>query len=126
DVVSLCARCLAPDPQNRQSGPADIAAGIARSFATLEERARAAEIAAAEARARALQERRARRLTIALASSVLLFVLLGLAAFGWLARERELRRSGVDTRAGQALEEAQRLLGRAESTADLALFGQAA
>ena len=118
DLAELCAASLARDPEQRRSSAGDLATGIARHFAELEERVHAAEIAAAEARIRAGQERRARRLTVALAGTVVSAVLLGALSWVILAQQRSARRKSVDERANQAIAEAARLLGQAESSED--------
>jgi serine/threonine-protein kinase len=126
ELAILCERCLAAQPEQRDVTASGIASAIARSFAVLEERARAAEIAAAEAQARATQERRARRLTIALTATVLASILVGGAVWGWLAHERERSRASIESRARVAIEEAAGFLGGAESSADVDLYGKAA
>jgi len=124
ELASLCLCCLDEDPGARPRDATEIADGIERSFAGLEARARAAEIAAAREGERARHERRARRWTVAFAATVLV-VVLG-AAVGWSAWSRieATRRQAVDSRASEALGEAARLLGQAESSLDLGLYAQ--
>jgi tetratricopeptide (TPR) repeat protein/tRNA A-37 threonylcarbamoyl transferase component Bud32 len=125
DLAALCAECLAASPADRKIGAGGIASAIARHFATLEERLRGAEISAAEARARAEHERRARRLTLGLAGSVLLSILLGVGAWVSVSAREASRRAGVDARGRGSIEEAARLLGQAETSADPALYARA-
>jgi serine/threonine-protein kinase len=126
ELGELCARCLASDADARGVTAAEIADAIAHSFSVLEERARAAEIAAAEAEARATHERRARRMTILLATTVLLSVLIGGTVWTWIARDRARERASVESSARSAIDDAARGLDRAESAADIELFGKAA
>jgi len=125
ELARLCVRCLNEQPSARPRDATEIADGIAGSFAQLEARARGAEIAAAREGERARQERRARRLTVAFAATVLAVVLGGAALWTKWSMREDARRESVDSRAGEALGEAARLLGQAESSGDPGMYAQA-
>ena len=125
ELASLCLRCLDEQPAARPPDATEIADGIARSFANLEARARAAEVAAAREGERARHERRARRWTVAFAAAVIVSVLGGASAWTAWSLHESTRRQGVDSRASEALGEAARLLGQAETSGDPGLYAQA-
>src|SRR5262249_41590774 len=125
DLAALCAQCLAASPEDRWTGAGGISSAIARHFATPEERLRGAEIPPAAGRTPPQPRRRRPRATLVLAAPVLATILPGVSAWAWVRAHDASRRSGVDARARASLEEAARLLGQAETSAEASLYARA-
>jgi Tfp pilus assembly protein PilF len=118
-LVSLCKRCLSPDPADRPADGGEVARLVAGLRAQAEDRARRAERERAAAEARAMEGRK--RLRAQLALVVTLGLLIAAAGgFAWWSdrqtgreRERQLRadaeRAASDARTGEAVEAAIRL-----------------
>jgi tetratricopeptide (TPR) repeat protein len=90
ELVALCKRCLASEPEDRPADGAAVAAAVAELRRAAEERARQAEVDRAKAEVHAAEQRKRRRLTL-LGSAVLMIVLLaGIAgtAIGLVRAER--------------------------------------
>jgi tetratricopeptide (TPR) repeat protein len=114
ELVALCKRCLAADPENRPVDGAAVAAAVEEYQAAVEDRARRAEAERAAAEARVEEGRKRRRAQLALAVAVGLLLAAG-AAFAWwndrlAAREREER---AEFAADKARGEAARLIAEA-------------
>jgi tetratricopeptide (TPR) repeat protein len=121
ELVSLCRRCLSPDPADR---PADGQATADRLSAYLngvQERLHAAERERAVAVAREAEQRKRRKVQLALAATVLLAVLGGAVAVSIYRVQAEQARSDEAVRAaaergrqGRNAEAVARLLDQAE------------
>jgi serine/threonine-protein kinase len=131
ELVTLARRCLEIDPDTRLRDAGEVARRMTAYLAGVQDRLRRAEQAAAaeearakEARAtaaaaegRARAERRARRLTIGLAASFLVAGALGATGWRWVERDRTARLAASSVRVNAALQEATRLVGRAQGAA---------
>jgi len=109
DLVSVCRRSLASDPDGRQRDAGVVAAEVSEHRASLARRARQAELAAAEASAKVVAERRARWLAVAL----LLGVVFGGVGAAISARGRAAREDERSARVNSAIESVAELLGAA-------------
>jgi serine/threonine-protein kinase len=141
EMAELARRCLSPLRADRPREAGEVAGGVRRHLAAVEERAHAAAVAAAEAeeaaeraRAEALEQRRARRQAVIVAAAVLLLLIVGAGGiFAAAADRRERGRRAADA-VNAALLDAQRLRGEgswaaatsaAEKAAALARAGDA-
>jgi serine/threonine-protein kinase len=134
DLIDLVRDCLAPERDRRPRNACGVARRLTGYLAEVQQRLKAAELArveaqarAEEAQARAVIERSRRRRTVALAASVL--VIAGLVGGGWayFARQRTARLMATTRVVTDALAEAERLRGQAQSAAlgDLAKWSEA-
>jgi len=133
ELVALCKRCLAPEPEDRPADAGEVAGAVANLRAAADERARQAELdlvkaegerVLAEARVeeeaktrrladeKAAEQRKRRQVQLFLAGAVGL-LLLGVGAFGWW-HDREATRQGTEA-AGRDREERDRLKRNAEA-----------
>ncbi len=118
ELAALCARCLAPERDERPRDAGVVSEAIAAYLAGVQSRLRAAELAAVEAEARAeaeakrfKAERQRRRATLALAASVIALAGLGGLWATIVLLDRQAKRSQLDgliTRAAGALDRAER------------------
>jgi serine/threonine-protein kinase len=117
ELVALTRRCLAFEPRERPADASSIAKEVKAHLDSLEERTRRLAIEEVEARALAREERRSRRLT--LLAGAALAALLASAGLGWITFQtaRDRQEAGAARLARAGLEEAQRLLGAAQSNA---------
>jgi len=124
ELIDLARHCLAAQPENRPRNAGDVSRRLTAYLAGVQDRLKAAELArveaqtrADEAQARARIERSRRRRTVALAASVL--ITAGLAGGGWayLTRQRTARQMATTRVVTDALAEAERLRGQAQSAA---------
>ena len=118
EMAELARRCLSPLRSARPREAGEVAEGVLRHLASVEERAQAAAIAAAEveeeaARARRETEgqRRARRQTRRVAAAVLLAVAAGVGSYAKVDAERRERAGRAAGGIDRALLEAQRCRG---------------
>jgi eukaryotic-like serine/threonine-protein kinase len=134
ELVSLARACLAAEPQRRPRSAGEVSGRLTAYLAGVQDRLKAAELArveaqarAEEAQARARLERSRRRRTMALAASVL--VTAGVLGGGWtyLARQHTARLVATTRVVTDALAEAERFHGEAQSAAlgDLAKWSAA-
>jgi serine/threonine protein kinase/Tfp pilus assembly protein PilF len=148
ELISLARNCLAPDPEQRPRSAGEVARRLTACREGVQERLRVAEWArveaqaraeeqekrrlvadqlAREARAREEEERKRRRLTVALAASVL--VTAGVIVGGWtfLTRQQTVRLAATTRVVTEALADAERLRGQAQSAAlgDLTKWSEA-
>jgi tetratricopeptide (TPR) repeat protein len=106
ELVTLCRRCLSPNPADRPADGQAVADGLTAYLDGVQERLRQAELAEAAARARAAEEAKRRRLALALAATVLLALTLGGGAWLWLKTERDVRTAQVAREVNDALNRA--------------------
>ena len=145
ELIGLARDCLAAEPERRPRTAGEVARRLTAYLAGVQERLRAAELARVEAQARAEEgeaalvadelarararrtERKRRRLTVALAASVL--VTAGVIGGGWtfLARQRAARLAATTRVVTEALADAERFRGQAQSAAlgDLTKWSEA-
>jgi tetratricopeptide (TPR) repeat protein len=111
ELVSLCRRCLSPDPANRPSDGQVVADRLASYQNGVQDRLQAAERERAVAVAREAEQRKRRKVQLALAAAVVVLALGG-GAFAWwrseqaqAGRERDARNAeAVAALLGQAKE----------------------
>jgi len=131
ELVALAKACLAAEPERRPRNAGVVVQRTTSYLAGVQERLKAAELARVEAQARAdeeikrravadelaQEERKRRRMTVALAASVL--ITAGVVGGGWafLARQRAGRLMATTRVVTNALAEAERLRGQAQSAA---------
>ena len=115
ELVDLCLHCLAPGKADRPRTAAVLAERVSAYLAFVQERARQAQIDAAEARVRGREEKK--RILVSAVFGVLL--VLGVAGgYAWFESQRRDRLAETEVAVSEALEEATRLSGRAESSDD--------
>jgi serine/threonine-protein kinase len=124
ELVALCKKCLAFEPEDRPADAGSVAAAVAGLRAAADERARRAELdkvrvegEKAAAEARAIGERRARRLFVALAALVFLTAGVGAAGWRWIELQRLGRAREATAKVTIAAQEATRLRGQAQGAA---------
>jgi hypothetical protein len=83
DLVALCLRCLAPEPDDRPRDAGEVAAAVAALRSAAEERARRAELD----RVRAAEQGKRRRVLLAASGVVALVLLAGLGASLWQTQQ---------------------------------------
>jgi tetratricopeptide (TPR) repeat protein len=90
ELVALCKRCLACEPEDRPADGAAVAAEVAELRRAAEERARQAEVDRAKAEVHAAEQRKRRRLTLLGSAALMLVLLAGIAgtAIGLVRAER--------------------------------------
>jgi serine/threonine-protein kinase len=103
ELVGLCQRCLAAEPQDRLPDAAALAAELIAYRESVEARLHRAELDRAAAQAKAQEERKRRRMQLALAASLLLLVVAGGGGWLWVAQERAAR-DAEDSRLAQERE----------------------
>ena len=127
ELIGLARECLAAERSTRPRNAEAVARRVTAYEAGVQERLRAAELARAEAQATAVEERKRHRVTVALAASVL--VTAGVLGGGWayLARQRTGQLLATTRVVSEALAEASRLRGQAQSAAvgDLGRWSEA-
>jgi tetratricopeptide (TPR) repeat protein len=86
ELVTLCRRCLSPNPADRPANGQEVADGVSAYLNGVQERLQAAERERAVAVAKAAEERRRRRVQVIAASLVLMVLSAGIAGttFGLL------------------------------------------
>src|SRR5262245_51542654 len=107
ELVALCLRCLAPEPDDRPRDAGEVAAAVAALRASAEERARRAELD----RVRAAEQGKRRRVLLAASGAVVAVLLAGLGASLWQTRRAMQAESAANANADQArlnAEEAER------------------
>src|SRR5262245_38500012 len=83
ELVALCKRCLAPEPEDRPADAGAVARAVADLRAAADERVRQAELERAQAEARAGEQAKRRRLTVRAAGAVAVVLLLGIGGTTW-------------------------------------------
>jgi hypothetical protein len=127
ELVSLCRRCLNPDPTDRPADGQAVADGVTAYQSGVQEKLRKAELAEAAAKAKAAEEAKRRRVTLALAATVLLALTLGGGGYFYVKNERDARQAQVVREVNDALNQAAALRenAKANSVGGAALFAQA-
>jgi serine/threonine-protein kinase len=115
DLIELARSCLRPERDRRPRNAGEVARRMSTYEVGVQERLQAAELARVEAQTKTAEERKRRQLTVALATSVL--VIVGLAGGGWtyLAQQRTVRLMTTTRVVTEALAEAERFRGQAQS-----------
>jgi serine/threonine protein kinase/tetratricopeptide (TPR) repeat protein len=108
ELVALCKRCLAREPERRPQSAEDVAKQVAAYRQGVEDRLRQVERTRAAAEARAVEQKKKRRVQRALALAVAA-LLVGGAAFGWW---RERQAGERDREAGERRLEQEQAAGR--------------
>jgi serine/threonine protein kinase len=107
ELVALCLRCLAPEPDDRPRDAGEVAAAVAALRAAAEERARRAELD----QVRAAEQGKRRRVLLAASVAITGVLLAGLSASLWQTRRAMQAEAAAITSADQArrnAEEAER------------------
>jgi serine/threonine protein kinase len=107
ELVTLCLKCLAPEPDNRPRDAGAVAEAVAELRAAAEDRARRAELD----RVRAAEQGKRRRMLLAASGAVVVALLAGLGASLWQTRRAMQAEAAAITSAEQArlnAEEAER------------------
>jgi serine/threonine-protein kinase len=127
ELIALATSCLAPEPEDRPRHAGEVARGVTAYLESVETRLRQMELERAQAQVKAAEQRKRRRLSLALVGSLLLTVLLGAGAYGWLRQQRVARQAATARKVDQALERAAVLRGQAASAGvgDLSSWVQA-
>src|SRR5215472_11050458 len=98
ELVALCLRCLAPEPDDRPPDAGEVAAAVAALRAAAEERARRAELD----RVRAAEQGKRRRVLLAAGGAVVVVLLAGLGASLWQTRRALQAEAAANANADQA------------------------
>src|SRR5262245_30102938 len=98
ELVALCLRCLAPEPEDRPRDAGEVAAAVAALRAAAEERARRAELD----RVRAAEQGQRRRVLLAAGGVIALVLLAGLGASLWQTRRALQAEAAANTNADRA------------------------
>src|SRR5262245_29320710 len=98
ELVALCRRCLAPEPDDRPRDAGEVAAAVAALRAAAEERARRAELD----RVRAAEQGKRRRVLLAASGVIALVLLAGLGASLWQTRRALQAEAAANTNADRA------------------------
>src|SRR5262249_59435794 len=93
ELVDLCLRCLAPEPDDRPRDAGEVAAAVAEYLATVEQRVHEAEVKQAAAAAEAKEQRKRQRVQACLAATVAVLAVGG-GAVGWLQERQAAGRRG--------------------------------
>jgi serine/threonine-protein kinase len=127
ELIELVRSCLRSERDRRPRNAGEVAGRIKAYLVGVQERLKAAELARVQAQAKAVEERKRRRLTVALAASVLGLVVLGSGGGAYLAWERTARLMATTRVVTEAMAEAERLRGQAQSAAlgDLTKWSEA-
>ena len=88
ELVSLCKRCLAFEPNERPADASAVAQEVAALRAAADQRAKQAELERERSEVQAAEQRKRRKVQMALAASLLLLVVGGGAAALWQERQR--------------------------------------
>jgi serine/threonine protein kinase len=107
ELVALCLRCLASEPDDRPRDAGEVAAAVAALRAAAEERARRAELN----QVRAAEQGKRRRALLAASGAVVVVLLAGLGASLWQTRwalQAEAAANANADQAGLNAEEAER------------------
>jgi tetratricopeptide (TPR) repeat protein len=91
ELVALCQRCLAAEPEDRPADAGEVAKAVAALRADAESRARRAELDRARAEVKAAELRKRRRVQAALAVSVVAALTASGAGLGWADRQANAR-----------------------------------
>jgi tetratricopeptide (TPR) repeat protein len=114
ELIALCKRCLAPDPDARPRNAAEVAGAVSAHLAAVEDRLRRAERERAAAAVRAGEQRKRRRWQAAVAGAgVLVLTLLGVVKW-WADRQAAERDKDRAVAAERDRQEAAAALGQAE------------
>jgi tetratricopeptide (TPR) repeat protein len=111
ELMSLCRRCLSPDPADRPADGQAVAEGLSSYLNGVQERLQAAERERAVAVAREAEQRKRRKVQLALAAAVV-GLLLGGGAFAWWCNAQAQAGRERDARNAEAVAA---LLGQAEA-----------
>ncbi len=106
ELVELARSCLAAAPKHRPRDAGMVVTRLTAYLGGVERRLREAEVAQARAEARAAGERRRRLLAFGLAASVFVTLLIGVAAWAWMAWERQRREQSIRAGVEAVLSEA--------------------
>jgi len=117
ELIGLARSCLAAERDGRPRNAGEVARRMTAHLAGVQERLRAAELARVEAQARAAEDRKRRKLTVALAASLLVTAAVVGGGWAFLARQRAARLVATTRVVTDALSEAERLRGQAQSAA---------
>jgi len=117
ELIELTRDCLAPERARRPRSAGHVSRRVTAFLTGLQERLRTAELARVEAQARASEERKRRQLTLGLAASVLGLAVLGGSGAAYLTAQRTARLMATTQVVTEALAEAERLRGQAQSAA---------
>jgi serine/threonine-protein kinase len=125
DLVALCKKCLAANPDGRPRNAGEVAAAVAGLRADAEQRARRAELDRAAADARTAEQRKRRKVQAVLGITLTGAVALAGFGFWWnerreaeAAADRAARRSRTVASVGAALDDARARTGEAWALAD--------
>jgi serine/threonine-protein kinase len=126
-LLDLARSCLAAEPQDRPRNAKAVSDRLTAYLSGVQERLKDAELARAAALARAVEERKRRRLTMALATSILITSAVIGGGLSYLGRQRSARLLATTRGVTEALAEAERLRGQAQSAApgDVAKLSEA-
>ena len=100
ELVALCLRCLAPEPDDRPHDAGEVAAAVAALRAAAEDRARRAELDGV----RAVEQSKRRRVQAALVAAVGLLACGGIGVAGWQEQQATALRAQL-TRPADALDD---------------------
>src|SRR5262249_11311749 len=98
ELVALCLRCLAPEPDDRPPDAGGVAAAVAALRAAAEGRARRAELDGV----RAAEQSKRRRVLLAAGGAVVVVLLAGLGASLWQTRRALQAEAAANANADQA------------------------
>jgi tetratricopeptide (TPR) repeat protein len=105
DLVTLCKRCLSPEPEDRPADAGAVARAVADLRAAADERARQAEVERARAEAETREQRKRRRVQLALLAAVGLLVCGGALVAWWQSEQarsvRQRQERNGEATAGQ-------------------------
>ena len=104
ELVGLCKRCLAREPDERPEDGNAVAQEVARIREGAEERARQAELEQQRALVRAAEQTKQRRLAVRLGAAVAAVLLVGIVGTSWQAWRAE-RAADAERQARQQAEE---------------------
>jgi tetratricopeptide (TPR) repeat protein/serine/threonine protein kinase len=115
ELVGLCLRCLAAEPDDRPRDAGAVADAVHRLRADAEDRARRAELDRARAEVQAAEQRKRRRVQGALAAAVLGAAVLAASGGWWLDRQATARETERQVAAARDREAAALALDQAEA-----------
>jgi serine/threonine protein kinase len=98
ELVALCLRCLAPEPDDRPRDAGEVAAAVAALRAAAEERARRAELHQLQA----AEQGKRRRVLLAAGGAVVVVLLAGLGASLWQTQRALEAETAANANADQA------------------------
>jgi serine/threonine-protein kinase len=115
ELIEIAGSCLRPELDRRPRTAGEVARRITGYLDGVQHRLKAAELARVEAETKGAEERKRRRLAVALAASVLGLILLGGGGWTYLLRQRTARLISTTRMVSDALAEAERFRGQAQS-----------